>query len=70
MPLIYQTLVFTDEREQNLGRYVHIIDALSIGGADSPSLMRDTANMKSIKELYQKIDFTGIKLIKIQLKEL
>jgi hypothetical protein len=68
----YQTLQFKDkELRTNLGEYVVIVesgDGGGFGGGSVPQLMKKTATIEMLQELYKEHDFSGVELITLKVK--
>jgi hypothetical protein len=71
MEELFKTLVFTDERV-SLGKYVHIDEQMGIVelcGISMPKLYPKDLEWDGIKKYYKGIDFEGVELITISIKE-
>lgn len=70
---IFKTLIFTDEIKKRQGKYARIVSFLNeanLGGSDIPEILTINATMKKLKKIYPRTDFSGTKLIKIQILNL
>lgn len=70
---IFKILIFDDDRVKTLGTYATPLETsvkqYEWFGGEIPTLMNLKATMKDLNKLYPKLDFTGIKLIPVILKE-
>lgn len=68
--MVYKTLVTTDDVIINsVGRYVHIVNGC-LGFSLMPNLMKKEIDIETLKGYWPTIDFDGLELLEVELKEL